>query len=636
MPEFYGKLEDWPIFLSALKTSTNACGYSDGENLRRLQKSLTGDAKGLVRSLLLHADSVPGVVDTLHLLFGRPNLIIHKLLNKIVQSPAPKDDDMSSLIKFAIAVQNLCGTIESAGDLNYLRNPILIQTLTDKMPTQMRMKWAYFKFGARDEDLSMMGKWLYRFAQVASEVINPSSMKFNDKKDRKDNGNQKDSQLMNYTNTQLTKQGDAKKSSSSSTGKFQCQACNSDSHKLEQCKKFKELSVEDRWILVKKFRLCGSCYGNHHYFKCSLKKKCGKDGCTANHHVLLHNTARKVEKSSTSESGQNVTNSHRSASTDVKFPDIFRIVPVILSYNGKSVRIFAYLDDGSNLTSLEERIATKIGAFGTTSTLCVLWSMGNTQVESNSRQLSVTIRGVFDNAEEYTLDHVRTVKKLMLPSLSITTNWLGQYSYFDNVPITPYNNAKPQMIIGLEYSKLMVSLETIEGEWSQPIVCRTRLGWVVQGPNDLSFKNDVSPKYGLNMCECELSDNDLHQLVKEFFSIESFGVKITDVLVESKELIRAKSLLESTVTKQGNRYESALLWRKDNIEFPNSFGMALRRLVCVESKMKKNPELADRMRLYIADFVEKGYIRKLSQFEQRSESTNLVFARISGFQPKKA
>lgn len=107
-----------------------------------------------------------------------------------------------------------------------------------------------------------------------------------------------------------------------------------------------------------------------------------------------------------------VTNSHRSMAPNAKFPHIFRIVPVILSYNGKSIRIYAYLDDGSNLTSLEEKVAMKIGAFGTLSTLCVLWSLGNTQVESNSRQITVKICGIFDEAEDFTLNHVRTVKKI--------------------------------------------------------------------------------------------------------------------------------------------------------------------------------------------------------------------------------
>lgn len=45
--------------------------------------------------------------------------------------------------------------------------------------------------------------------------------------------------------------------------------------------------------------------------------------------------------------------------------------------------------------------------------------------------------------------------------------------------------------------------------------------------------------------------------------------------------------------------------------------MALKRLSCVEARMKKEPELADKMRLYLADFVEKGYIRKLSLLERQ-------------------
>lgn len=39
LPDFNGKVEDWPIFLSSLLTSTKTCGYSDDENLGRLQKT---------------------------------------------------------------------------------------------------------------------------------------------------------------------------------------------------------------------------------------------------------------------------------------------------------------------------------------------------------------------------------------------------------------------------------------------------------------------------------------------------------------------------------------------------------------------------------------------------------------------
>lgn len=265
------------------------------------------------------------------------------------------------------------------------------------------------------------------------------------------------------------------------------------------------------------------------------------------------------------------------------------------------------------------------------------WSFGETQVESDSNRVSVQISGVHDGAEMFSLDDVRTVNKLKLPMQSITKNWLSQYSYFEDFPITPYENAIPQMIIGWQYSKLMVSLVSIEGNCSQPIVCRTRLGWVVQGPNDdRNIPSVSSRKFSLNMCECQSSDNNLHQLVREFFSLETFGVKISDRTIESKDMMRARNILESSTIKKVDHYEAALLWRTNGIKLPDSYDMAKRRLECVESKMRKNPILAERMCLYIRDFLNKGYIRKLNQQEQRRFGPHTWYLPVFPvFNPKK-
>ncbi|XP_058449188.1 uncharacterized protein LOC131429158 [Malaya genurostris] len=44
LPVFSGKLEEWPMFISSYETSTKACGFSDLENLARLQECLKGEA----------------------------------------------------------------------------------------------------------------------------------------------------------------------------------------------------------------------------------------------------------------------------------------------------------------------------------------------------------------------------------------------------------------------------------------------------------------------------------------------------------------------------------------------------------------------------------------------------------------
>lgn len=81
LPVFTGNPEDWPIFISSYCNSTLMCGYTDAENLMRLQKCLRGNAMDAVRSNLLLPSSVPQVMDTLETLFGNPERLIQSLLN---------------------------------------------------------------------------------------------------------------------------------------------------------------------------------------------------------------------------------------------------------------------------------------------------------------------------------------------------------------------------------------------------------------------------------------------------------------------------------------------------------------------------------------------------------------------------
>ncbi len=80
----------------------------------------------------------------------------------------------------------------------------------------------------------------------------------------------------------------------------------------------------------------------------------------------------------------------------------------------------------------------------------------------------------------------------------------------------------------------MVSLETIEGKEDEPIVCKTRLGWIVQSPTYESFKcSNGRQTFSMNMCVCQSGENELHQLVKNYFSIEHLGIKIPENSLES-------------------------------------------------------------------------------------------------------
>lgn len=644
LPVFYGDVEKFPSWISTYELSTEVCGLTDAENLSRLQESVKGIARDFIEHQLCYPDDVPIVIETLKMLFGKPEYIIEKIMEKIAKQAAPRAEDLQAIVKFSMSVQNICGTIRAAKLEDHLRNPNMMKQLVDKLPASLQLQWAFHIQNLPDANLDTLGKWLFELAKLASAVSGPPKMKKENQNMNQKQSNQRksdDSSEKEFINAQI-ENPTAAKTSPTSKGVRKCYVCSQTScQRVKDCKKFASLNIKDRLALVKELELCIRCFGKHRFKSCRSKKTCGMGGCQKPHNPLLHESENKVIKSDTKEKTEgdnastNVNCSHQSISRKV---DIFRIVPVKLHHNGRFVHTFAYLDDGSNVTTMEEKLADELDLeCSANENLCVKWSFGKiSRTELVSRRVSVQISGTFDNAPVYDLHNVRTVTDLALPHQTITSTWLTSYKHFQDIPVATYENARPQILIGLQYSKLMVSLKTVEGLWSEPIACKTRLGWVVQGP-DGNRNSMMEHTYSVNICECESTENsELHTLVKNFFSWEDYGAKSTNELIESNDIKRARRILESTTKKINGRYESGLLWRFDEFQFPNSYHMALKRLECLERKMEKDPVLARKMCEYIQDFVEKKYVRKLSSNELQQSTSKVWYLPIFPvFNPKK-
>jgi len=65
LPQFTGDPIEWPNFKCQFFTSTEACGFSNVENMSRLQKSLKGKARDVVVATMASPDNVERVMKTL-------------------------------------------------------------------------------------------------------------------------------------------------------------------------------------------------------------------------------------------------------------------------------------------------------------------------------------------------------------------------------------------------------------------------------------------------------------------------------------------------------------------------------------------------------------------------------------------
>lgn len=110
------------------------------------------------------------MIETLELLYGRPELLLFTLISQIHDTPAPKDDDLNSLIVYGLAVQNLADHMIAAGLRSHLNNPCLLQELVNKLPTHLKLKWATHKGKYNDITIAAFSSFMAELVTAASQV----------------------------------------------------------------------------------------------------------------------------------------------------------------------------------------------------------------------------------------------------------------------------------------------------------------------------------------------------------------------------------------------------------------------------------------------------------------------------------
>ncbi|XP_039451578.1 uncharacterized protein LOC120430530 [Culex pipiens pallens] len=619
LPKFTGNPEDWPMFLSTYESTTKMCGYTDEENMIRLRNCLRDDALNTAQNSLMHPSTVSKAIGILKLRFGQPQMIINSLKAKVLGMPAIQPDAMDKLIEHALAVQNLCGTIEACGKNEYKRDVTLLSDLVGKLPPTLKLDWARYQRGAKKVNLFVYSDWIYAIAEDACLVYNaPGTSKKNDP-----SGNVRSKAFVNthsdHSSPEVPKQTTldpnrrVNRSEGSSSGLNKCcPICQGECKSAAKCSRFLELSYDARWSAVRELKMCRKCL-RQHYGSCDAKP-CGKNGCTFKHHELLHKDLRSTDEPKQSSSGPTREESNVNTHLSSSGARMFRYLPVTLHGQERKVDCYAFLDDGSELTLIDQDLVEELGVSGTSKPLCLKWTGGTHRYEADSRSVDVVVSG--HSNQKFNLDGVRTVKELKLPIQSLdAAKWKSSFPHLRDIPVASYENAQPRLLIGLKHASVALVRKSREGKEGEPIAVKTRLGWTVYGGSSNPVREDNAyPTY--HVCECNPPfDESLHQAVKNFFSIESLGIYKPDKLKVSKQEERAQTLLRKLTRLDGERYETGLLWRYDNARLPDSKPMAMQRLTCLERRLERDPELAQVLHEKMLDYKEKGYIRKLSAEE---------------------
>ncbi|XP_065365551.1 uncharacterized protein LOC135958583 [Calliphora vicina] len=587
LPEFCGIPEDWPMFLSALEHSTAAYSYNNFENCLRLQKALKGEARECVKSLLIHPNNVPTVIEQLKLQYGRPELLIRCQLQQMKEVQPIAENAIDKLVPYSIKVRNLAAFLESANGYQHLSNPTLMEELVQKLPMSKRLDWAQFASTLPQLPTILdFSTWLQRVANLVRSVQISSS-----------SGNRSNSdpkrKVVLYASDGPERQ-------------LKCFYCVGP-HKIFDCKKFLELSVPNRWSEVKRLKLCFSCLSGGHSSKdCRRCKQCPMEKCQRNHNKLLHET----KPNEPSERSVNVPPTERAStvepvlscvsSASERSDLLFRVLPVVLYGPNCAIETYALLDEGSSVTMMDSSLVRQLGLHGRQSQLNLSW-YGGKSAQEPVMVVDLHVSGV-NKKRKYALKNVYGVSNLKLPSQSFNADLVKNHG----VPLNSYECVAPKVLIGLDHCHLGLPDEIVPLEDAGPYAANTPLGWVV-------FGNVKGGRPGTQTCLLTQLDN-LNNLVANYFETENFGVKALPV-IESRDDLRAREILRNSTKRVAGRFESKLLWCNDDVVLPDSYSMALNRFFGMERKMKNNPEFGAAYKQIMSEYLQKRYVRKLSLSE---------------------
>ncbi|XP_048479709.1 uncharacterized protein LOC125489110 [Plutella xylostella] len=194
---------------------------------------------------------------------------------------------------------------------------------------------------------------------------------------------------------------------------------------------------------------------------------------------------------------------------------------------------------------------------------------------------------------------------------AITATNCSDYLYSPDldVPLEEYDGY-PEILIGQDYLQLILIRENREGRANEPVASRTNLGWVLHGFVSSSCK--VNKEFTNHLHHSE-ADVELHDLVKDYFRVDSLGVKHEENDKFSPGEQRAMSILDAKTRKISDRWETGLLWRSDDVALPENKGSAVQRLKVIERMMDVDPAFSIDYSKQVDNLLEKHYAEEVHE-----------------------
>ncbi|XP_045024961.1 uncharacterized protein LOC123469747 [Daphnia magna] len=466
---YSGKSLDWFEWIDLYRALVHDSGKSAGEKLAILKRHLKGDCLDLVQGLGGGESAYIEALVRLKQSSGRRDVMRAATLQAIEKMELRNDPAIFK--RFAERIRTHLFDLSRIGESNA---PDLIERISMRLQPPDRLEWNRGRRGGLEtRSLNAFGSWL---CERAAEYQNAYSIASEQASSSVPKPHRSHARSHPASSTKATDNHSAPKV----TFRPFCFKCEGN-HKLENCSQFKALVVADRVSFCAKHRLCFGCLGAKHSVRnCFTKKPCKIAGCSLHHHELVHDPDRPAAVSTPhatkTEMTRTATAHLRKQSPQQVAMGMMRLR--VFSADNGAVWANVLIDEGSDSTLMRQSFASANKISGVHQILTVEGA-GGVVKRYRSQRVNFQIDTVYGEKLDLSCSTLPTT----VASTTPVTDWgnlKNRWSHLADLPVGE-TGGRVDILIGNDYSHLIVALESRVGDDYEPTAIRSRLGWIIHG-----------------------------------------------------------------------------------------------------------------------------------------------------------
>ncbi len=649
LAKFSGDPLDYNRFIRHFSSKITQYTSNDEENLTFLEQFTTGEAHDIVVGYsYLSADvGYRAAMDELERYYGDNDVIAHAFIAKALNWPNMSPDKPKDLDRFAIFLNECHNAVKYVNGVNVLEDSANIKTLVKKLPYFLHDKWRNIVLNVREKKQAVSFEQLVSFVRREAKKQNdPVYGRTALSADTKGSASGPKPRAKGsfatvdnpaaetYSKNASTSSAGSRTPDRGSAGRRDgmskpCLFCESSSHSMLTCRKFEALSNYDKTENLKKQSLCFGClrYG-HRKRECRGKMTCEK--CQFRHPTILHFGSRDSPNTSSGSSSRagaggtrpaqaNTGGSHMGAGvtrppetnvvsshTGTGGGATLAIIPVRLgTQNGtKTVETYAFLDPGSTVSFITEKLRQELNCQGQKKTLSVqtmgavypieTFAIGGLRVTDLSNQNSI------DLPRAYTKDDL-PVSASYIPTQEDIASW----PHLQDV-VLPDLDAEIGLMIGNNIPDAYAPLDVRTGPAGSPHAIKTKLGWVVWG---VVRENSCESTFAVhNIVAREIESVEaLETLVRDAIN-RDFPERVADERKENSiEDQRFLTHVNETIKFVDGHYCIDLPFKSDSVQLPGNRCQAADRMNHLKKKFIKSPAFHEDYKQFVEAMIDGGH-----------------------------